>query len=121
MKNPQPSNDVSVMAEHALMLPGYELDGGSIIPPCRLGEAFVKFDGEWSVGPHGLACPACASLMSGPPRELDDTEFELEVEAELQAIAHQFTVLRMMLREADARRIELLVAGAQDRMRHGQF
>ena len=87
----------------------------------QAGEAFVKLDGEWHIGPHGLACPECATLMSGPPPELDDDEFELEVDAELRAIAQQFTVLRMMLREADARRIELLVAGAQDRMRHGQF
>ena len=59
--------------------------------------------------------------MNGSAPEPDDDELEAEFDAELNALHHQFTVLRMMLRAADAHSLEQLVAAAHHRLRHGQF
>jgi hypothetical protein len=109
------------VADEVQQLPGYSHDGDAIVPPCGRGPALVRSSDGWTIGPHGLSCPDCIQIMNGSAPEPDDEELEAQYDTELSALHQQFTVLRMMLRAADAHLLEQLVAGAHHRLSHGQF
>jgi len=99
-------------------MPSYTLDGDIVMPPCGRAPSFVRVDGHWQFGPHGIACPECSDVLTGrQERDVDYAELAQRIEVERDVVHHQFAALRMSLRSFGAERIVGLLDGVEDRFR----
>lgn len=114
-------SQVDVLVEQVLGLPGYVLEGGTVVPPCGQGPVFVRKGGGWVSGAHGLACPECLDVLGGAPPAVTGAELAHQIDRDFDAVFGQFATLRLMLRGIGAEGVERLVEGAEYRFRTGQF